>query len=292
MSERVLCATGFGDETTSLPYTRRVLPTSIQQTFCPAVLAELMVSVPDRSLPYPIITSISLEGYHTFSAAQLNLKKINSSYAPFSEDLKILSHSTHLIRNSTNVELLISSAIPFLVKSISGTATQDAILAAETAQRFVNAAKRIQELVPDLNGQQASLKTFVSSLKLSIQWANLTSFFRDVTAVALLAVIKWLNVRFRFNTVAIDPSLFNNETIEEIIDLIQDAEHYSSTMYNVTKMYLDMSNSIKFDNAYKVLLNCNNLTDIDDVYDLRERCNNQTQDQRYIEGGRPFMGRV
>jgi hypothetical protein len=97
------------------------------------------------------------------------------------------------------------------------------------------------------------------------------------------ATSKWLQAHATIENVAKDPSRFNNETIDEIIDLIQDAAYGSSAMYNVTKMYLDMSSSIKIGNAYKVLLNCNNLTGINDVYDLRERCNNLPYNQTYTE---------
>ena len=111
----IFYATEFGDETTSFPFTGLESPTPVQETFSPSVLAELMASAQNRSIPYPLV-NITLEEYHAFSAAQLNVKNNN----------------------------------------LTKTAKENAILAIQTLQRFLNAEKRIQEILRDLNGRQTS----------------------------------------------------------------------------------------------------------------------------------------
>ena len=74
-----------------------------------------MASAQNRSIPYPLV-NITLEEYHAFSAAQLNVK----------------------------------------INNLTKTAKENAILAIQTLQRFLNAEKWIQEILRDLNGRQTS----------------------------------------------------------------------------------------------------------------------------------------
>jgi hypothetical protein len=210
------------------------LPTSIQETFCPAVFAELLASVEDHyAQGLPLL--IGFEGSDAFSTAYFKIAEMPTSYIHI--DISVNKVRRELMKRDPS---RINSYLLKLIIEITEATNENAILADQTLQRFLSAEKRIQEILHDLNGQTSEL-TLKLSTKLRNQWQNLTSFFQDFKELASSANSKWQNVRGRVETVVKDPSHLKNETVDEIIKLFEAAEYDLSNMNKVKDMYLDIS---------------------------------------------------
>ena len=232
----MLLATGFSVKTTSSQSTTQALPSPIQETFCPAVFAELMASVQNRSSK-DALYKIAKAGNAAFSDASPKIKRTKTN----NQKIDSLLREVKTTNDPSRIKNL-----PVYVKNITEATNASAILADETLQIFLTANQIIQESLGDLKENQTSKLTKESSEKLMNQWQNLIWFFGGFSDLASSANSKWQNTRDKVEVVFKEPSRLNNETRNEIDELFQDAENHWINMKNVTDMFTDISIKNKF----------------------------------------------
>ena len=232
----MLLATGFSVKTTSSQLTTQALLSPIQETFCPAVFAELMASVQNRSSK-DALYKIAKAGNAAFSDASPKIKRTKTN----NQKIDSLLREVKTTNDPSRIKNL-----PVYVKNITEATNASAILADETLQIFLTANQIIQESLGDLKENQTSKLTKESSEKLMNQWQNLIWFFGGFSDLASSANSKWQNTRDKVEVVFKEPSRLNNETRNEIDELFQDAENHWINMKNVTDMFTDISIKNKF----------------------------------------------